>query len=243
MTISTPPAPVQTPRTPRPWTIGQILATVGAAVFLLLGTAMLLGGGALHFVDANLRDDQGYFMGSAEAWDSPGYAVRSDVAVLHQESGELDLPRRLLGTVRVTADPVTPNGVFIGIAQTAAVDRYLRGVAHSRVDNPVGGRHDTMMPRHWFVEGGSPAVAPADATFWAVSASGTGEQTIDWEPEAGSWTLVVMNGEGTTPVAADVAVGAQVPVLDDVGTALLVAGLVVAAVSCIGMSLIIGRRR
>ena len=211
-----------------------------AAVFLLIGTGMLLGGAALHFADSNMRDGQGYFMGSTAAWDSPGYAVRSDVAVLHRNPGGIDLPPWLLGSVQVTADPATSNGVFIGIARTAAVDRYLRGVAHSTVDNPVLGRHDQMMSRYRFVDGGSPAVAPADATFWAVSASGPGQQTINWAPEAGSWTIVVMNGEGTTPVAADVTVGAEVPVLDELGTALLVSGLVVVALAGVGMWLTIG---
>lgn len=243
MSISTPPTPVQAPAPAhRPWPVGRILASVAAAICLLFGTGLLLGGAALHFIDSNLRDDQGFFMGTAEPWGSPGYAVRSEVVVLHQSSGEVDVPRWLLGTVRVTADPATSNGVFIGIARTTEVDRYLNGVAQTTVSDPMGGHRDQMMPRSWFVDGGSPPVAPTDATFWAVSASGTGVQTLDWRPESGSWTLVVMNGEGTTPVTADVTVGAEVPALDDLGTALLVAGLVVVAASAVGMVLALGRR-
>lgn len=243
MTISTPPSPVQAPPpSPRPRSIGRIVAIVAAAVCLVFGTGLLLGGAALHVADSNLRDGHGYFMGAPEAWDSPGYAVRSDVVVLHESSGEVDVPRWLLGTVRVTADPATPNGVFVGIAPTSAVDRYLRGVAQTTVASPMGERHDQMMPRSWFVDGGSPPVAPADAPFWAASASGTGVQTLDWEPEAGSWTLVVMNGEGTTPVAADVTIGAEIPALDDLGSALLVTGFVVVAAAALGMVLALGRR-
>ena len=243
MTISSPPSPVQSPPpSSRPWHVGRVIAIVATAVLLLFGTGLVLGGAALSFADSKMRDDHGYFMGTAEPWDSPGYAARSDVVVLHQSAGEADVPRWLLGTVRVTAAPATPNGVFIGIARTTEVDRYLRGVAQTTVNRSMGRRHDQMMPRSWFVDGGSPPVAPTDATFWAVSASGTGEQTIDWKPESGSWTLVVMNGEGTTPVAADVAIGADVPALDDVGTALLVAGFAVVAASAIGMVLALGRR-
>lgn len=236
MTISAPPAPGQTPPSARPWTVGRILAAVCAAVFMLLGTGTLLGGAALHFADSNLRDDQGYLMGSNQAWDSPGYAVRSDLTV---HSGPLDLPSWLLGTVQVAAEPATTNGVFVGIARTSAVDRYLHGVAHSTYRDAMGGRHD-QMSRSPFVDGGSPPVAPADATFWVVSASGSDAQTIVWAPEGGSWTVVVMNGEGTTPVAADVTVGAEVPVLDELGTALLVAGLVVVTLSGFAMWLAMG---
>lgn len=238
MTISAPPAPVQTPPPARTWSAGRVLAALIAATFLLLGSGMLLGGAALHFADSNLRDDQGYFMGPTDGYLSPGYAVRSDLVVLHEHSGAVDLPSWLLGTVEVTATPSTSNGVFIGIARTSVVDRYLRRVAHSTLDNAIMGRHDPMRPR--FVDGISPTVAPADANFWVASASGPGEQTISWAPETGSWTLVVMNGEGTTPVAADVTVGAEIPVLDELGTALLLAGLVVVALSGVGMWRVMG---
>jgi hypothetical protein len=45
-----------------------------------------------------------------------------------------------------------------------------------------------------------------------------------WDASEGDWTLVVMNGEGTTPVRADVAVGAEVPVLRSIAVGFLVAG-------------------
>jgi hypothetical protein len=241
MTVTTPPAPVPTSPVSRPWSVGRILAAAGAALFLLLGAGLLLGGATLHFVDSNLRDSQGYFMGPTEAWDSPGYAVRSDVVVLHRDAGMMDLPRWLLGTVRVTADPATPDGVFVGVARTVDVDRYLRGVAWSTAGSSAD-HQGPMMPLPTFVEGGPPAVPPTAATFWAASASGADQQTLDWEPRAGSWTIVVMSGEGTTPIAADVAVGVTAPSLDDLGTALLVAGFVVVALATTGMWLAIGRR-
>jgi hypothetical protein len=241
MTVTTPPAPVPTSPVPRPWPVGRILAAAGAALFLLLGAGLLLGGAALHFVDSNLRDSHGYLMGRTEAWDSPGYAVRSDAVVAHHDAGMMDLPRWLLGTVRVTADPATPDGVFIGIARTVDVDRYLRGVACSEVGDP-GHHHGVMMRLPAFVDGGPPPVAPTATTFWAASVAGPGQQTLDWEPRAGTWTVVVMTAGGATPVAADVAVGATAPALDDLGTALLVAGFVVVALATTGIWLAIGRR-
>lgn len=223
----------------RPWSTGRVVATVAAAVFLLLGVGMLVGGGALRLAGATLRNDDGFVMGSTRAWQSPGYAVRSESAEIDTDSTMLDLPERLLGTMTATADPATPNGVFLGVARTAYVERYLTNVAQSTVVDPFDDGGD---PTFTFVDGGSPDVAPTDATFWAASASGLGPQQITWEPEDGEWTLVVMNGEGTTPVAADVAIGAEVPVLDTLGTVLLVAGLVVAGLSGIGLWLAVRRR-
>jgi hypothetical protein len=235
------PAVQMAPRHPsrRPWGAGRVVATVAAALFLLLGVGMLVGGGALRLADATLRDDGGYVMGGTRAWQSPGYAVRSESARIRSDSATLDLPARLLGTMTATADPATPNGVFVGVARTADVERYLAGVAQSTVVDPFD---DNGEPTLTFVDGGSPRVAPTDATFWTASASGRGPQRITWEPEDGEWTLVVMNGEGTTPVAAEVAIGAEVPVLDSAGAVLLVAGLVVVCLSGIGLWLAVRQR-
>ena len=56
-------------------------------------------------------------------------------------------------------------------------------------------------------------------------------QTLTWSPEPGDWTLVVMNSDGTTPVDADVAVGATAPAVDDVALVLLVCGLAVSGLA------------
>ncbi len=244
MTVSSPQSGTQpvpevhlAPR--RPWSAGRVVATVAAGLLLLLGVGMLVGGGALRLADSTLRDDAGFVMGNTHTWRSPGYAVRSESAEIDTDSTTLDLPARLLGTMTATADPATPNGVFLGVARTADVERYLAGVAQSTLVDPFD---EDGAPTITFVDGGSPGVAPTDATFWAASASGRGPQQISWEPEDGEWTLVVMNGEGTTPVAADVAIGAEVPVLDTVGTVLLVAGLVVVGLSGIGLWLAVRQR-
>ncbi|ABL80506.1 hypothetical protein [Nocardioides sp. JS614] len=240
MSVSSPQSLPEVHAAPRrPWRTGRVLATVTAALFLLLGVGMLVGGGALRLADATLRDDDGYVMSSAHAWQSPGYAVRSESAEIRSDSTTLDLPHRLLGTMTATADPATPNGVFLGVARTADVDRYLTDVAQSTVVDPFD---ENGEPSLSFVDGGSPAVAPTAAGFWVASARGRGPQQVTWEPEDGDWTLVVMNGEGTTPVAADVAIGAEVPVLGTLGTWLLVAGLIVVGLSGIGLWLAVRRR-
>ena len=43
------------------------------------------------------------------------------------------------------------------------------------------------------------------------SVAGTGTETITWEADEGDWTLIVMNGDATAPVTADVAIGATAP--------------------------------
>jgi hypothetical protein len=216
-----------------------VVAAGAAVLFLLLGTGLLLGGGAARLLDGPGRDDHGFLMSRAETWWSPGYAVQSERADILADTTIVDLPGGVLGTLTATADPTTPGPVFIGIARTADVDRYLRGVAHSTIVDPAGHRRSGMMPMAEFFGGGPPPFDPAAADFWEASASGPGQQSITWEPADGSWSLVVMNSDGTTPVAANVAVGAEVPVLGTLGNVLIVTGLVVVAFSCVGMLLVV----
>ena len=219
----TPPVPPQ-PRPPaRPhWGPGRILATIAASLFLVVGIGLVVSAGAVRLADSVMRDDSGFLMSGTTSWYSPGYAVRSDRIGMQGGMMNVDMPHRLLGDVRVTAEPTGANGVFVGIGPSAEVARYLRGVART----PYGGR---------FVDGGSPPVAPTDASFWSASASGADAQTITWEPRTGSWTLVVMNSEGTTPVAADVRVGAQMPFLGTLAAGLLVGGLLVIGSAGLGL--------
>ncbi len=64
-------------------------------------------------------------------------------------------------------------------------------------------------PRYAERQGGPPEGPPAEQTFWVASATGAGEQTLEWEPEDGSWNVVVMNADGSRGVAADLSIGAE----------------------------------
>jgi len=59
--------------------------------------------------------------------------------------------------------------------------------------------------------GAAPTVAPGESKIWAAQASGAGSQSVVWSAQPGDWAVVVMNADGTSPVASDVAVGATFP--------------------------------
>jgi hypothetical protein len=67
---------------------------------------------------------------------------------------------------------------------------------------------------------------PAQQDFWAARVSGPGEQTLDWELEGGSWSLVVMNADAAPVVAADLQFGVKIKILLGLGIGLLVGGLI-----------------
>ena len=68
---------------------------------------------------------------------------------------------------------------------------------------------------------------PANASFWAATATGPGTQALTWKPDVGRWAVVVMNADGSRRVAADVSVGAKTGVLLPVGIGLFVLSLLV----------------
>jgi hypothetical protein len=128
-----------------------------------------------------------------------------------------------VGRVRVRAG-ADGGPVFVGIARERALDRYLSGTAHDELLQVRAGAD-----RYRNRAGGPPRSSPAAAGIWAASAGGPGTQTIEWDARAGQWAVAVMNADGSRPVAADVSVGAKLPVLPWVGAGLLLAGLLVAA--------------
>jgi hypothetical protein len=213
---------------PTRWSAGRVIAVITGSVLAVASLGMLAAGLVLRVADGGLRDPQGYLMSSSTSYASPGYAVTSESVELHSGSTPFDLPRRWLGTVKVEVDSRASDQVFVGLARTTDVNTYLDGVAHSVVTDPTGDNGD---PVTTYVNGRAPRLAPRDAGFWEESASGERRQTITWEPRSGDWTLVVMNTAGTSPVSADVAVGAEVPVLADVAVALLISGSLLLVIS------------
>ncbi|MFC7493577.1 MULTISPECIES: hypothetical protein [unclassified Nocardioides] len=236
-----PPVPPTAPRPPSsgPWTIGRVIAVVTAALVLMLGTLLAVTGAGMAATSAVLRDDDGFFTSTPSTWESPGHAVRSENVSLHRGPMMPNLSGRMTGTVEVTARATTGDDVFVGIARSSDVDRYLRGVAASTMVDPW----DEDGPRAYFTDGGSPRVAPDEVPIWVASASGSGSERIDWDPRSGDWTLVVMNADGTTPVSAEVTLAAELPIVNVAGVTLIVSGLILLVLSGVGLWLAVPRTR
>ncbi|RYP86831.1 DUF4389 domain-containing protein [Nocardioides guangzhouensis] len=230
--------PPVAPRTPSRWNAGRIIAVIIGSLLAMTSVGLLLGGLGLRVTDSVLRDEHGYLMSSTESYGSPGHAVVSDRIELGNGFVATDLPRRWLGTVTVVARSQTPAEVFVGIAHTDDVEAYLSGVERTLVTDPSGDNGD---PETAYVPGGPPPAAPGQLPIWVASAQGSGQQTLTWEPQQGDWTVVVMNADGSTPVQARVAVGAELPVLGDIALWLLGAGFVVGLLAVVVIVLAVPR--
>ena len=213
---------------------GGVALLVVGSIAALLAFILLAGGCTALVVDRTQRDDDGFLMSPTEEFSTAAYAVASENADL-----DLDGPdwatTDFFGTVRIRSESERP--VFVGIAREADLAEYLDGVEHAVVTEL--GREPEYSERR----GGAPAGRPADQTFWAASATGAGEQTLEWEPEDGSWSVVVMNADASRGVAADLSIGGELDPVTWIAVGMLVGGGLFAAAAALAITAGVRRRR
>ena len=201
------------------WAAGRIATLVIGALLVLISLALLGGGGTALWADRTQRD-AGYATTDVHEFSTAGSALATVSIELGSAGvGWLYSPV-LLDKVRIRVTPTSPGGpMFVGIGPSTAVDRYLAGVNHTVVTEFWGDETEA-------VGGTTPAAPPRSQDFWVASASGSGEQTLVWDPADGSWTVVVMYADGRPGIDVVADLGANVPALPWIALGLLAAGAI-----------------
>jgi len=216
------------------WTAGRVLALVFGSILGLMGLAGVVGGGTLAWATATQRDDHGFFHTDAERFSVGSYAIASEDVDFHLGDGWRDLDLGDVLKLRVRATPVDrERKLFVGIARTRDVRSFLRGVEHD-VETDID--TDPFRVEYRTRRGERAPGNPSAESFWDESSSGAGRRTVTWEPKGGTWTLVVMNADGSQGVDARIDAGARVEYLWWIVGGLLGVGAVLLA---IGIFLII----
>jgi hypothetical protein len=220
MTAVAPPPPWAAQ--PRRWGPGRITALVVGIVLLIPGIGLLVGGGALFYVDRSSRTTDGFVLSSSEHFTAAGYALSSDT--LDLSTGASWLPvSSALGDARIQVTGDQGRDVFVGIAPVDDAKAYLNGVGHTVVAD-IGA--DLTGAALVTVTGGPPSGPPGDQDFWVAKTSGTGQQRLTWTPANGDWVLVVMNADASPGVAVQARAGATVPALGRLAWGVLAGGFV-----------------
>lgn len=188
--------------------------TIVGAVLVLIGL-FLVWGGIAPLTES--RDD-GYYMSDSLILDRPSSAVvTTDMDLLRgrwETLAEESFAEMFMDTpddIRMEGVAAGDDAIFLGIAPTSAVDRYLDGVAYDEITEWEADQAAILDIEYTPHEGTVSPAPPGGETFWAVSVSGTETQTLDWTIEDGDWTAIVMNADGSSGVAAGVAFGALPP--------------------------------
>jgi hypothetical protein len=194
---------------PRSSNAPRALAVGGAAILTLISVG-LLAVAALSFWGNSKKDDQGYVSTDTEQVATTSYALTTDDMDINTGAPHGVFDHNDLGKVRLAAQSRDGKAVFVGIARTSDVNRYLAGSEHATVTDFDSSPFRVHYDEH---PGNAVPTPPADSSIWAASVHGTGTQRLNWDASDGNWSVVVMNADGSRGVHADVSAAAKLPFL------------------------------
>ena len=199
--------------------LGRIGRLSIGPVLVLVALILLGAGGTGVWADRTQRD-AGYVTTHVRNFATTGAAVATDATTLGSPGIDWLYSPSVLGKVRIRVTPASSrSAVFVGIGPSARVDRYLAGVHRTLVS-------DFFRDNAQTIAGSLPPSAPGRQRFWVASASGTGPQTLGWEPAKGSWSVVVMRADGKPGIAFGADLGARMPAVLWIAIGLLLGGAV-----------------
>ena len=228
---------------------GRILLLIFGIIILLGSVPLLFGGGVLLWVHIALTDSEGFITTDTHQLERGSYAIVTEPADIefdeewnwgwgwHQAWDLGDLV-----TFKVEgSNNDHSKGIFIGVAEESDWKAYLSDVEYDEITDFSLDPFDVEYMNH---PGSSVPAAPTSQTFWTAEMSGTGTQTLEWKLETGTYSVVLMNQDGSQGLDLDIAVGAKVPLIFGVGVGLVVVGIVALVVGILMIIFAIrGRKR
>ncbi|MET4059292.1 hypothetical protein ABIB35_000823 [Arthrobacter sp. UYP6] len=198
---------------------GKIIMLVVGSLLILIGLGLAAGAAAVGVLNARQGDNR-FFSVPEETYAVDSYALT--VPEIEVDQGVTSADE--VATLRVQG-VATDAGqeLFLGIGPRSAVDRYLLDVQHSELQRV---NFSPFRAYYLEMEGSDSPAPPGEQDFWAVTSSGSGQQSLEWNLDQGDWTVVVMNADGSRPVAADLQMGVRSDFLQPVTWALLISSIV-----------------
>jgi hypothetical protein len=204
---------------------GRIVLLIFGIIFLLVALAMIVGGGAILAFENSFKDAEGFYTLNSIPVQVNSSAVTTSPADINIGSNWFsNRPTPIAIKIEATSSyPAKP--IFIGVARSSDLSNYLSGVSYDEV---TGFRANPNRLEFRNFSGSASPAPPATQTFWVASTSGTGTQTLRWDVTSGSYSVALMNADGSAPIDSDVSVGVRLPqVVHAIGLGLLIAGIVI----------------
>ena len=195
---------IPTPRAAAKASSRSVLRLVLGSLCLLLALALIGSAIAAIVGLENNRDASGYFVTHTHHYQTPSYALSTESLNVGSVTGVLETSLLRLRIKATSKDATKP--LFIGIARTEDVARYLARVRHDELRDI---NFDPFKVDYKRIGTGAPAARPSSRSFWQTRASGTGTQTISWPVKSGQWSAVVMNADGSRNVSVDAQLAAR----------------------------------
>ena len=192
-------------------------------LFSMLGIGLLFGGIGASWVNS-LQNDGGYLTSPSERFDVDSSAIISaGPDNMRDDAYPGPLPFDV-GSIRISAESANADKeIFVGIAPRSDVERYLSGANYSELLD-VSFRPFHVEYRE--TQGAQQPPLPSGQDFWAASASGSGEQELDWNIESGNWSVVIMNADASPDIRADLQAGFRSELFGPIAAGLLAVGAI-----------------
>lgn len=226
--------------------IGILLLSV---ILLITSFGLIMGGTTLRSIQTLIVDENGFITSDMATVDVSGYAiVLEDIEFdVDPEAWRWIQDRGGFIEFRIVTESNDPSKeIFIGVARESDIRSYLQDMEYQRVTDM---NYDEEKYRIAFSDadfrlhpGTAPSAPPTVHSYWVVHTSSADEQELLWEPQAGTYYVVVMNSDGSEGIDADIQVGARVPFFGGIANILLVAGLFVGAIGVLMIYFTLKRR-
>ena len=182
----------------------RVVRIVFGSLCLLAALALIGSATAgIYRLETN-RDATGYFVTDMHHYQTSSYALSTESLNVDGVTGALEAGLLRLRITATSNDAAKP--LFIGIARTKEIDRYLARVEHDELRDIS---FDPFKIDYRRLGAGRPTTLPSTQRFWQTRASGSGTQAISWPVKEGKWTAVVMNADASRNVSVDAELAAR----------------------------------
>jgi hypothetical protein len=186
---------------------------------------MIVGGGVILAFENTFKDAEGFYTLNSIPVQVNSSAVITTPADIHIDSVWIWNQQNPIAIKAKATSNDSAKPIFIGIARSSDLSDYLSGVSYDEVTS-----FTSIPPRLEFrhFSGNTVPPPPTTRTFWVTSTSGIGTQSLQWNVISGSYSLVLMNADGSASLDADVSVGIRLPqVLHVIGLGILIGGIII----------------
>jgi hypothetical protein len=184
-----------------------IIAVVVGIVGVLIGAALIVSAATVLTAD---RDADGFVITETYAFQSSSRAM-----VFDDVEPFADVPAGLAGwiaeptDIRLRGARADGGSLFMGIAASADLGRYLTAVAYDEVTGVEFDASSITDVESRLHDGVIGPMTAGTKDIWVAWTEGNGPQTIDWAVESGEWSILVMNSDRSAGLEVGLALGAQ----------------------------------
>jgi hypothetical protein len=192
---------------------------------MLAAIGLLIGGGLILAFDTGFKDSDGYYATGFIPVESGSSAIITYPSDFQNDPDWYweDHPPLTVKVEAVNSDSNKP--IFIGIARESDLMIYLNNVSYDKFESFNSHPYSVHLDQ---IKGTIQPEDPLKQNIWVASASGTGTQTLTWDIKSGSYSLILMNRDSSSPIEARISLGAKIPpFLHAVGIALLIGGFLI----------------